>query len=129
MTTWEYRAFREDDGAYVIREVFYDDNGLLVGCTESAVEPMGESLEELAKDIDSFKEALKLPILTLADIPSRPRRKRNRDRSKNLAVEQVRAELELNRQQGNHKRTPQKNGKRKTMSASRKKKVGRIRAR
>jgi hypothetical protein len=109
MITWEYRVFREDDGTYVIREVFYDDDDLLTGCTESAVEPMGESLEELAKDIDSFKEALKLPVLTLADIPSRLRERRNRDRSKNLTSEQVRAELGLDKPLSSRQRTHQIN--------------------
>ena len=129
MITWEYRVFREDDGAYVIREVFYDDGGSVVGCTESAVEPMGESLKELAKDIDFFKGALKLPILTVADIPSRPRKTHNRDRSKNLTSEQVRAVLGLDKRSTNHQRAQRKNGEKKVMAAAGKKKASRMRVR
>lgn len=115
--TWDYRVFREEDGAYVIREVFYDDDNSIVACTESAVEPMGESLQELARDIDSFKAALKLPVLTLADIPSRPRKRRNRDRSKNLTSEQVRVEFGLDKQSSKHQRLHTKNGKKKIIAA------------
>jgi len=129
MITWEYRVFREDDGAYIIREVFHDDDGSLVGCTESAVEPMGRSLEELAKDIDSFKEALKLPVLTLADIPSRPRKKRKRDRSQNLTIEQVRARFGLDKQSSSYQRTQRGTAKRKIVAVSGKKKGNQMRVR
>jgi hypothetical protein len=69
---WNYRVFLEDNGDYIIREVFYEAGGVIAGCTENAVEPWGKSLEELAKNIEWFKEALTLPVLTLADIPEQP---------------------------------------------------------
>ena len=68
MTTWNYRVFREESGEYVIREVFYDEEGSILGCTENAVLPMGESLEELTQDLDYFKEALQLSVLTLGEV-------------------------------------------------------------
>jgi len=120
MMTWEYRVFRETDGAYVIREIFYNDDGTLMGCTENAVEPMGESLKELAVDIESFKEALKLPVLTLADMPRPAERKYKRDRSGNRTLEQVSAELGLGKPPANRQRAA-KNGKR-VLAASGKKK-------
>lgn len=129
MMTWDYRVFREQDGAYVIREVFYDDDGSLLACTESAVEPMGESLNELAKDIDAFKEALKLPVLTLADIPSRPKKKGNENRGRNLTSEQLRAKLGLSTPPRNHRRAPQKNGAKRTGGISKKKKGNQVRVR
>ncbi len=95
MTTWNYRVFLEEDGDYVIREVFYDKDGCIIGCTEDAVEPFARSVEELAKNIEWFKEALELPVLTLADIPCRSKKKRKRERSKNLSHEQLLAELGL----------------------------------
>ena len=83
MTTWNYRVFREEDGDYVIREVFYDDNGAILGCTKNAVEPMGKSLESLAHDLEAFQEALQHPILTIAEIdaavaahPVQPKRRK-----------------------------------------------------
>lgn len=81
MGTWDYHVFREDAGTYIIREVYYEDDGAIMACTVDAVEPIGESLEELAKDIDWFKAALKLPVLTLADIPKPKKKKRAQDRS------------------------------------------------
>ena len=39
MITWNYRVFREDDGDYVIREVFYSEDGAILGCTEKRFAP------------------------------------------------------------------------------------------
>jgi hypothetical protein len=92
---WDYRVFREENGDYIVREVFYDDDGSILGCTEDAVEPFGRSLEELAEDLESFKAALALPVLTLADIPCGTRIERQKDRSDNVSHEQLVAELGL----------------------------------
>jgi hypothetical protein len=92
---WNYRVFREESGDYVIREVFYNADGAIFGCTETAVEPLGSSLEGLAQDIEWFKEALTLPILTLADVPSRINPRRSIDKTKNFSTEQVRLEFGL----------------------------------
>ena len=97
MITWNYRVFREANGDYIIREVFYKEDGFIIGCTENPVEPWGQSLEELARDIASFKEALTLPVLTLADIPANETKlERKRDRSNNISHDQLMAELGLN---------------------------------
>lgn len=81
---------------YIIREVFYAEDGAIFGCTEKAVEPWGRSQEELVRDIESFKEALILPVLTLADSPtSKTKQKRRQKRSKNISHEQLMAELSL----------------------------------
>lgn len=98
MIEWNYRVFREDDGDYTIREVFYDDDRCIAGCTENPVEPVGRSLEELAKQIEWFKEALGLPVLTLKDIPelaSSDVAKAKHDRSRNISHQDLRAELGL----------------------------------
>jgi len=125
MITWEYRVFRESDGAYVIREVFYNDDGTLAGCTESTVEPVGKSLVELAKDIDSFKAALKLPILKLADIPNPAKRKRPKERRANLTAEQVRVELGLAKPSSHHQPAQQKSSPRPTLVTSGKERASR----
>jgi hypothetical protein len=93
MMTWNYRVFREENGDYVIREVFYEDDGAVLACTADPVEPYGQSLEDLARDLESFKEALTLPVLTLADMPPAPSVPLARDRSKNISLDQVLAEL------------------------------------
>ena len=93
---WNYRVFVEDNGDYIIREVFYEADGAIAGCTENAVEPWGKSLEELAKNIEWFKEALTLPVLTLTDIPEPLRKLESKQvRSDNIAHEQLMAELGL----------------------------------
>jgi hypothetical protein len=93
---WNYRVFLEDNGDYIIREVFYQEDGAIAGCTENAVEPWGKSLEELAKNIEWFKEALTLPVLTLADIPEQPMKSEpKQERSGNVSHEELMAELGL----------------------------------
>jgi len=47
MITWNYRVFLEDNGDFVIREVFYNEEGAILGCTEQAVESFGTSPAEL----------------------------------------------------------------------------------
>lgn len=95
MMTWSYRVFREANGDYIIREVFYDEEGAILTCTANGVEPMGRSLEELAADITSFQEALQLPVLTLDDIPApHPSEDRHpRDRSQNTTLADMMREL------------------------------------
>src|SRR5262249_46327096 len=89
MMTWNYRVFREEDGDYIIREVFYDENGAILGCTADAVEPVGRTLEELAEDIASFQAALNLPVLSLADIPAQSKEAARRERGNNRSIEEV----------------------------------------
>jgi hypothetical protein len=69
MITWNYRVFRESNNEYIIREVFYHDDGSILGCSADAVEPYGQSLDELARTLDDFQAALTLPVLTEADLP------------------------------------------------------------
>ena len=96
MITWNYRVFREDDGDYIIREVFYNENGDILGCTQDAVEPIGRSLEALAEDIASFQAALMLPVLTLADIPPAPQKPlQRRDRANNRRIEDLLEEIRM----------------------------------
>lgn len=60
------------------------------------MEPWGKSLEELAKNIEWFKEALTLPVLTLADIPEPLRKSESKqERSGNVSHEALMAELGL----------------------------------
>ena len=95
MITWNYRVFQEPDGDYAIREAIYDENGEIVGCTENSVEPFGRTLEELAQSIDDFKAALKLPLLTLEDMPKLPTSPKKRSRSRTISSEQLRIQLGL----------------------------------
>jgi hypothetical protein len=93
MITWNYRVFRESNGDYVIREVFYSEDGSIVGCTTNPVEPFGRSLEELTNSIDDFKAALALPILTLDEIPQPATPRKKKARSRITTQEQLRTQL------------------------------------
>lgn len=95
MIVWDYRVFKEDNGDYIIREVFYDDKGCIVGCTKDAVEPFGTSLQDLTEQIEGFKKALTLPVLTLADVPIRQKEKKRQSNGQNVSHKQVMTELGL----------------------------------
>jgi predicted ATP-dependent protease len=100
MMTWDYRVFREDDGDYIIREVFYAEDGAIIGCTADAVEPFGSTLEELAQSIEDFKAALTLPVLTLKDIPESAPEHEKRKNNKTISHEQLRAQFGLDNTSG-----------------------------
>jgi hypothetical protein len=95
MITWNYRVFREDDGDYVIREVFYAEDGSIITCTADAVEPFGSTLDGLAQSIEDFKAALALPVLTLADMPKAQPELERRKNGITISHEQLRARLGL----------------------------------
>ena len=95
MMTWNYRVFHEENGDYIIREVFYEDDGSILGSTENAVEPLGRTFDELADSIKLFQAALLLPVLTLADLPCQPKQQRKKDRSKHISHEQLKTKLGL----------------------------------
>lgn len=71
--TWDYRVImlpkdKEDvfsDDAFVIREVFYNDEGEIDFWMEEDSLPHGETFEELADDFDLMAEAFEKPILML----------------------------------------------------------------
>jgi len=94
---WLYRVFRDQEG-YCVRVVLYENDGSLIGYHREPAVPSGRTAEELAQDIEWFKQAFELPILTrdeveaeLAQQPSKPRpaqrrRKRLEDLEAELAV-------------------------------------------
>ena len=93
--SWNYRVFKEANGDYIVREVFYDEDGSIISCTKNGVEPIGQSLEELTEDIEYYQAALTLPVLTLADIPKVAHTKRVRTQTNTISHEQLLQELGL----------------------------------
>ena len=69
--SWEYRVVERvssrphmDDAIwYEIIEVYYDDEGKVVGSTD-AVHPTGDSLEDLRQDLELMLRALDKPVIT-----------------------------------------------------------------
>ena len=111
MMTWNYRVFQEDDGQYVIREVFYTEDGAILSCTVNAVEPFGSTLEELAQSIDDFKAALALPVLTLKDIPESASVLEEKKNGKTISHEQLRRQLGVIDMQDSSETLPQERNK------------------
>jgi len=93
---WTYRVFHDKDG-YCVRVVQYARDGTLIGYHKVPAVPTGRTAEELAQDIEWFKQAFELPILTMAELdaelaaqPAKPKPKLG----KNKTLEQLMAELE-----------------------------------
>lgn len=68
MSYWNYRVIEKyhketDTSTYHIHEVYYTDDGTIESWTESAVEPMGETVDELREDIRFFIKAFQKPVL------------------------------------------------------------------
>ena len=66
---WNYRVFKDEDGEFGVRKVFYKDNGTMWGCTVDTEKPCGKTLEGFTQGLSSFQKALTLPILGVADFP------------------------------------------------------------
>jgi hypothetical protein len=65
--TWNYRVI-ENEEMFQIHEVYYNEAGEITAISENPVAPAGESLEELAKDLEHYAEALKKPVLKRFEI-------------------------------------------------------------
>jgi len=68
MGYWNYRVIKKhhqetDTYAYQVHEVYYKKSGKIEGWSESPVSPMGETLNELRGDIQSFSKAFQKPVL------------------------------------------------------------------
>lgn len=69
--SWNYRVLRRShlhingtvEYSFAIYEVYYKDDGTPRSCSAEPVEPRGETLEELKKDLQWQLEALNKPVL------------------------------------------------------------------
>jgi hypothetical protein len=67
--TWGYRVFLIPAGsvlgqdAYVIREVYYDENDQIEFWSEENVFPVGESEDDLWDDLQLIGEAFQRPVI------------------------------------------------------------------
>ena len=62
--SWRYRVFRsdlEDEVSYSIHEVYTTDDG--INWTTDEMSPRGETLKELADDLERMRRALYEPVL------------------------------------------------------------------
>ena len=79
MTSWNHRVIKRvhhlknyypdteidnwDEDSFGVHEVFYNDDGVIDGWTESPVDPHGETLDELKQSIHRFEIATEKPML------------------------------------------------------------------
>lgn len=93
--TWTYRVCRDSQGRYSIREVFYNRDNIIVNYSKTPVAVVGASVEELMQLVQWFREAFDEPVLSLSEIDAQivqPQQQQS-DRSRNLSLKQVIAEL------------------------------------
>ena len=69
--SWDYRII-EDEGAFIIHEIHYNDRGDIISISEDPMGPSGETLEELKDDMQYFLQALGMPVLKKEEIVFAP---------------------------------------------------------
>jgi len=69
---WNYRVVRKKElthFTYAVHEAYYDNNGKVGSITQKAINPFGETIEELRHSWLMMAEAFGKPILDYDDIP------------------------------------------------------------
>jgi hypothetical protein len=94
---WTYRVFHDRDG-YCIRIVYYERDKTLIGYQKEPAMPTGATAEDLLQDIEAFKQAFELPILTMEELdaelaacPPKPKK----SQSQNKTLDRVIIELDV----------------------------------
>lgn len=74
--SWNYRVFKTrhvagtiDEVSFDIREVHYDDDGVIESATYGGVAPVGLTVKELQSDITLMQVAFTKDVVTPKDIP------------------------------------------------------------
>jgi hypothetical protein len=73
--TWNYRVVHRvanGEDLYAIHEAYYEDDKP-TSLTEEAVNPQGETLDELKDDFVYYLRALEEPVLEFSDFDKSPR--------------------------------------------------------
>ena len=68
--TWNYRVMKHKDEVpyYHIHEVFYNEDGSVMACSEYQCSPFGETAEELKADFELMAGAFERPVLSYEEI-------------------------------------------------------------
>lgn len=74
--TWNYRVVRHtmDDGVkyYQIHEVYYDEDGKVIGMTEKGIAPFGDTTTELQLELNRMIECMAKPVLDAGVTDGKP---------------------------------------------------------
>lgn len=65
--SWNYRVLENLDG-FGIYEVYYDTDGSINNVSAAPMEPYGETVEELKRDMDAMNAAFDKPVLSFVDV-------------------------------------------------------------
>ncbi len=65
---WTYRVFQDKTNRYSIREVFYEQDGTIIGYGKTPVALAAASAEDLRQLVTWFHEAFDLPILSMETV-------------------------------------------------------------
>ena len=69
--SWNYRVLKhveEDFTSYHIHEVFYNEDGSIMSCSEYQCSPFGETAEELKEDFELMAGAFEKPVIPYEEI-------------------------------------------------------------
>lgn len=94
---WTYRVFRDNNGRYTVREIYYEHDGTIITYSKVPVTPVGSSFEDLMQQVQWFQAAFDLPVLSLeevdAQIAAQPVKPKVQS-GKNIPLRQIIDELE-----------------------------------
>lgn len=63
MSHWNYRVKRISEDTVGVFEAYYNDDGKIVGLSEDAVCPTGETVEDIRERLMLVLEALEEPLI------------------------------------------------------------------
>jgi hypothetical protein len=67
---WNHRLVKGPAGEFTMREVYYDDDGTIIGWTEDPIAPFGNTTEEIIVELDRMSEACHKPVLQESELLS-----------------------------------------------------------
>ena len=62
---WNYRII--ENAGYAVHEVYYDDEGNPTSWTANSVGIIGDTFDEICRDLKLYAKAFEKPVLTLVD--------------------------------------------------------------
>lgn len=93
---WTYRVVRDEIGRYSVREVYQERDGTLLTYSKTPVAPIGSSAEDLLHQMQNFRDAFELPILSIAELEaalSKQQQKSTKKTGANISLQELKAEL------------------------------------
>jgi hypothetical protein len=95
---WTYRVVRDEIGRYSVREVYQERDGTLLTYSKTPVAPIGSSAEDLLHQMQNFRDAFELPILSIAELEAalnKQEKKSTKKTGANISLQELKAELGL----------------------------------